>query len=241
MGPRRDSGAAIAAGLAPLAVGTETDGSIVSPASMNGVMGLKPTVGTVPTTHVVPISASQDSPGPMGRHVADVAVMFGVLAQQSPRAVEATSLVVAKNWRTGHPATDQMFDEVVTELRRAGLSIVERDLAVPGEPEGRDELTVLLAELVDDLGSYLADRAGDGVRSLADVIPMKTSTPRSNSATSDTSCFSRRWRQAGDRARRTKSLVSETSPGRSLPVLSRASRDLTSSSRPPTGPPGRAT
>ena len=85
----------------------------------------------MPTTYVVPISASQDSPGPMGRHVADVAVMFGVLARQSGRRVEATSLVVAKNWRTGHPATDQMFDDVVEELRRAGLSIVERDLAVP--------------------------------------------------------------------------------------------------------------
>jgi amidase len=169
-GSSSGSGAAIAAGLAPLAVGTETDGSIVSPASMNGVVGLKPTVGAVPTTHVVPISASQDSPGPMGRHVADVAVMFGVLAQQAPHRADATSLVVAKNWRTGHPATDQMFDDVVEELRRAGLSIVERDLATPGESEGADEFTVLLAELVDDLSAYLADRPGEGVQSLADVI-----------------------------------------------------------------------
>jgi amidase len=169
-GSSSGSGAALAAGLAPLAVGTETDGSIVSPASMNGVVGLKPTVGAVPRTYVVPISASQDSPGPMGRHVADVAVMFGVMAHQNPLPADATSFVVAKNWRTGHPKTDQMFDEVVTELRRAGVSIVERDLAVPGESEGRDELTVLLAELVDDLGEYLVGRAGDGVHSLADVI-----------------------------------------------------------------------
>jgi amidase len=169
-GSSSGSGAALAAGLAPLAVGTETDGSIVSPASMNGVVGLKPTVGVVPRTNVVPISASQDSPGPMGRHVADVAVMFGVLAKQNPLAAEATSFVVAQNWRTGHPATDQMFDDAVDELRRSGLSIVERDLAMPGETEGRDELTVLLAELVDDLGEYLTNRPGEGVRSLADVI-----------------------------------------------------------------------
>jgi amidase len=63
-----------------------------------------------------------------------------------------------------------MFDDAVIELRRAGLRIVQRDLAVPGESEGRDELTVLLAELVDDLGEYLADRPGEGVRSLAEVI-----------------------------------------------------------------------
>jgi amidase len=142
----------------------------VSPASMNGVVGLKPTVGAVPTTHVVPISASQDSPGPMGRHVADVALMFSVLAQQAPRPAEATSMVVAKNWRTGHPTTDQMFDEVVNELRGAGLTLSDRDLAIPGESEGRDELAVLLGELVDDMSEYLAQRPGEGVRSLADVI-----------------------------------------------------------------------
>jgi amidase len=169
-GSSSGSGAALAAGLAPLAVGTETDGSIVSPASMNGVVGLKPTVGAVPTTHVVPVSASQDSPGPMGRHVADVALMFSVLAQQAQRPAQATSMVVAKNWRTGHPATDQMFDDVVTELRGAGLAMIDRDLAVPGEAEGRDELAVMLGELVDDLSEYLAQRPGEGVRSLADVI-----------------------------------------------------------------------
>ncbi|MGH3733093.1 MAG: amidase family protein [Acidimicrobiales bacterium] len=169
-GSSSGSGAALAAGLAPLAVGTETDGSIVSPASVNGVVGLKPTVGVVPTTYVVPVSASQDSPGPMGRTVADVALMFSVLAQQSARPATSTSMVVAKNWRTGHPATDQMFDDVIIELRGAGLEVVERDLAVPGEVEGRDELNVLLAELVDDLGAYLDQRPGEGVRSLADVI-----------------------------------------------------------------------
>lgn len=169
-GSSSGSGAALAAGLAPLAVGTETDGSIVCPASINGVIGLKPTVGVVPTSGVIPISASQDSPGPMGRSVADVALMFSVLAQQESRRVEATSMVVAMNWRTGHPSTDQLFDDVVDELARAGLSIASRDLAAPGESEGRDESTVLFSELFDDLSAYLAARPGDGVRSLGDVI-----------------------------------------------------------------------
>jgi amidase len=170
-GSSSGSGAALAAGLAPLAVGTETDGSIVSPASVNGVTGLKPTVGTVPTTHVVPISSSQDSPGPMGRSVADVALMYGVLAQSTPATITAPpSLIVAQNWRTGHPKTDALFDELVAMFAGAQLSIQQRDLAEPGESEGRDELTVLLSELVDDLGVYLSGRPGDGVRSLADVI-----------------------------------------------------------------------
>ena len=170
-GSSSGSGAALAAGLAPLAVGTETDGSIVSPSSVNGVVGLKPTVGAIPTTHVVPISSSHDSPGPMARSVNDVALMYGVLAHSMPATSTApASLVVAKNWRTGHPTTDQLFDDLVREFTKGGLSVIERDVAEPGEPEDRDELTVLLSELVDDLSSYLAERPGDGVHSLADVI-----------------------------------------------------------------------
>lgn len=170
-GSSSGSGAALAAGFAPLAVGTETDGSIVSPSSVNGVTGLKPTVGTVPTTHVVPVSASQDSPGPMARSVADVALMYGVLARSTPEvSLAPASIVVAVNWRTGHPKTDTLFDDLVKEFASSGLSITEREVAEPGESEGRDELTVLLSELVDDLSAYLEDRPGEGVRSLADVV-----------------------------------------------------------------------
>ena len=170
-GSSSGSGAALAAGLAPLAVGTETDGSIICPASINGVVGLKPTVGNVPTTHVVPISASQDSPGPMGRCVNDVALLYGVLAQSGPPHEIATpTFVVASNWRTGHPQTDQLFDEVVDVLREGGLHIPGRELAQPSEQVGNDEGVVMFAELLDDLGAYLEDRPGDGVRSLADVI-----------------------------------------------------------------------
>jgi len=170
-GSSSGSGAALAAGLAPLALGTETDGSIVCPASVNGVVGLKPTVGTVPTKYVVPISSSQDSPGPMGRRVDDVARLYGVLAQSRAPLDEVTpSFVAASTWRTGHPATDELFDDVVRALRARGLDVSERELAVPGEPEGRDEAAVLFAELYDDLNAYLAERPGRGVTSLEDVI-----------------------------------------------------------------------
>lgn len=170
-GSSSGSGAALAAGLAPLAVGTETDGSIVCPASVNGVVGLKPTVGTVPTKFVVPISSSQDSPGPMGRSVDDVALFYGVLAQRTAPAVgDAPRLVDASNWRTGHPQTDELFDDVVKTLRVDGLAITQRELALPGDQEGRDEETVLFAELYDDLNVYLGERPGSGVTSLEDVI-----------------------------------------------------------------------
>ncbi|HVB50709.1 MAG TPA: amidase family protein [Acidimicrobiales bacterium] len=177
-GSSSGSGAALAAGLAPLAVGTETDGSIICPTSVNGVVGLKPTVGVVPTTYVVPISASQDSPGPMGRSVNDVARLFGVLALSTPlNVIPAPKMVVAKNWRTGHPLTDQLFDDVVVSLIAGGLSLIDRDLALPGEQEFKDEGEVLFAELLDDLDAYLASRPGGGVRSLAEVITYEDERP----------------------------------------------------------------
>jgi amidase len=170
-GSSSGSGAAIAAGLAPLAVGTETDGSIVCPSSVNGVVGLKPTVGTVPTTHVVPISASQDSPGPMGRSVDDVALLYGVLSGEQPGTTPASlSIAVASNMMTGHAATDGLFEDVLALLAEGGLTLLRRDVAQPADQIGHDEATVMFAELHDDLTAYLEERPGEGVRSLADVI-----------------------------------------------------------------------
>jgi amidase len=169
-GSSSGSGAALAAGLTPLAVGTETDGSIVCPASVNGVVGLKPTVGHVPTAHVVPISASQDSPGPMARTVRDVALLYEVLAARPAPAPAKLKVAFATNWRTGHPQTDAHAERVVGWLAESGVTVIARELAEPTPAEQGDELEVLLAELHDDLSSYLARRPGAGVRSLADVI-----------------------------------------------------------------------
>ncbi|MFI5036474.1 MAG: amidase family protein [Acidimicrobiales bacterium] len=170
-GSSSGSGAAVAAGLAPLAVGTETDGSIVCPASVNGLVGLKPTVGQVPTAHVVPISASQDSPGPIARSVADAALLYSVLAARPVAASrEPLRVAVATNWRTGHPLTDAHVERVVSWLEESGVSVVRREAAEPSTAEHDDELAVLLAELADDLSAYLADRPGEGVHSLSDVV-----------------------------------------------------------------------
>jgi amidase len=167
-GSSSGSGAALALRLAPLALGTETDGSIVCPANLNGVAGLKPTVGAWSTDGIVPISASQDSPGPMAPDVASVAALWAALsgvdvAEVTPRMGLATT------WRTGQDETDALVSTLFTLLRHEHEAI---DLA-PDEPsaqDGADELTVLLAELYDDLNAYLHRRPGEGVRSLEDVV-----------------------------------------------------------------------
>ncbi len=171
-GSSSGSAAAVAGGLAPVAVGTETDGSIVCPASVNGVVGLKPTVGAVPSAGVVPISASQDSPGPIGRTVSDVAHLYAVLADVELVDVDQGSVrfVVATTWSTGHPPTDRLVSDIVGALRAAGDPVVDREVAVLAPEIVNDEFAVLLAELVDDLDAYLVARPGGGVGSLADVV-----------------------------------------------------------------------
>jgi len=171
-GSSSGSGAAIAAGLAPLAVGTETDGSIICPASLNGVVGLKATVGSIPRDFIVPISTSQDAPGPMGRTVNDVALLFSVLSDQQMVNFrdKEVRFGVATSWRTGHAATDDLFDKFVPRLQAANEVVVSVAPTEAGEQEHRDEFEVLLDELHDDLSSYLAQRPGAGVTSLADVV-----------------------------------------------------------------------
>ncbi len=168
-GSSSGSGAAVAAGYGPLAIGTETDGSITCPASLNGVFGLKPTVGAVPVDGVVPISRSQDSPGPLARDVDSLARAFAVLSGRGEVAVPSVVLARARSWRTGHPGTDELLERVLDDL--AGpLALSDTQPPEPDERVSEDEVTVLLCELSDDLSAYLATRPGEGPRSLADVI-----------------------------------------------------------------------
>jgi amidase len=175
-GSSSGSGAAVAAGLAPLAIGTETDGSITCPGSLNGVAGIKPTVGAVPTLGVVPISASQDSPGPMARTVEEVALLLEVLAATSGLLDRVRSGVgglrvgCARTWCTGHPATDALFAGSVDRLQAAGAKVTHLSPAVPGPAEEEDEQTVLLCELLDGLAAYLPTRGPDGPQDLAAVV-----------------------------------------------------------------------
>ena len=175
-GASAGSGAALAAGIVPLAIGTETDGSITCPSSLNGVVGLKPTVGLVSTQGVVPLSGSQDSPGPMARNVRDVALLLDALTGSShyseapgTLSVPELWLGVATGWLSGHEATDRLFAATMEQLRSAGAFLADVEVA-PVAGTSAAELTVLLCELKDDLDAYLGARPGEGVRSLADVV-----------------------------------------------------------------------
>jgi amidase len=177
-GSSSGSGAALAARYAPLAVGTETDGSITCPASLCGVVGLKPTVGTVPVEGVAPIAASHDSPGPMGRSAADVAALHAVLAglplsvDDRPAQERRRRFVlgVPSPWLSGDQATDGVFASAVGALRAAGMTVLEVDAASADDQSARDEVTVLVHEMADDLGAYLAARPGTAPASIAEVV-----------------------------------------------------------------------
>ena len=175
-GSSSGSGAALAARLAPLAIGTETDGSITCPASLNGVVGIKPAVGTVPGEGIVPISSSQDSAGPMARTVRDVAALYEVLTgldyvlNRVERGVAAARIAVAANLTTGHAATDRLFLDVVEAAREAGISTTEVTVAQANASVDADELTVLLCEMFDDLTAFLSRRGGEGPLTLAECI-----------------------------------------------------------------------
>jgi len=170
-GSSSGAGASLAAGFTPFAVGTETDGSIVCPASLNGVVGLKPTVGTVPTGGIVPISSSQDSPGPMVRSARDLSLALSVLAGRTIQpTTEPLRWAASQFAGTGHPGTDAAFEQAVSDLTSAGL-VIERRFLVPTPGSILDDaLTVLLAELSDDLSAYLAARGGEGPRNLEELV-----------------------------------------------------------------------
>lgn len=190
-GSSSGSGAAIAAGMAWAAIGTETDGSITCPAAVNGIVGFKPTVGLVSRTHVVPISASQDTAGPMTRTVADAALLLGAIAGSDPadpataeadkhkvdytRGLATASL---KGLRIGvlrravgnHAGVRQVFEAALADLKAGGAELVEIDFT-PDPTMYRDEGYVLRYELRRDLNAYLATLPGRGLpRSLAEVI-----------------------------------------------------------------------
>ncbi len=174
-GSSSGAGAAIAAGLVTLAVGTETDGSIICPASLNGCVGIKPTVGRVPTQGVVPISQHQDSPGPMARSVIDAALLLEVMSATTGLVAATSDLRnlrfgVVRSWLTGHAGTDAIFEESLEKLSKAGAVLIEVKVNEPDEQVGNDEHEILLHELFDHLGDYLMVRADTSLKSLADVI-----------------------------------------------------------------------
>ena len=179
-GSSSGSGAAVAAGLARFAIGTETDGSITCPAAFNGVVGIKPTVGLVPTDGVVPVARSQDAPGPMANTVRDAAALLTVLAgtgtEYASHAVDGRlagkRIGVPRKLYWGYsPHADKAAERAVGLLAAEGAEIVDgTDLLSMEDAGWEDELLVLLAELRSGLADYLATRPGDVPRTLEEVV-----------------------------------------------------------------------
>ena len=176
-GSSSGSGAAVGAGLVDFAIGTETDGSIICPASLNGCVGLKPTVGLTSRVGVVPISGSQDSPGTLTKTVAQAALMLDAMTGQtgyldSLQEIPKLRIGFVKSWLTSDEETNSRMNEALELIRKSTnerVTLIDIEIADPKESVGEDEYAVLMHELVSDLAEYLKGREGTRVKSLAQV------------------------------------------------------------------------
>lgn len=192
-GSSSGSGVAAAANLCAAAIGTETDGSVTSPSSINGLAGIKPTIGLVSRTGIIPISASQDTAGPIARSVRDVALLLSAITGIDPQdAATATStgksqpdytqfldanglrgarLGIARKFFANHAPLDRFLSECVATLKKAGAEIIDpADLPTHGQ-YGAPENEVLDFEFKDGINRYLARLpAGSPARSLKELI-----------------------------------------------------------------------
>ena len=188
-GSSSGSGVAVAAGMVRMAIGTETDGSVTCPAAINGIVGMKPTVGLVSRTHIIPISSSQDTAGPMAATVRETALLLSAIAGSDPAdratreaddrkknyaaGLDANSLsgkrIGVMRFATGF-GTDTAFETALAKLRQRGATLVDIK-EFDDKDIGGNEYQVLLYEFKAGLNDYLRSTpAPIPVRSLADVI-----------------------------------------------------------------------
>ncbi len=193
-GSSSGTGAGVSANLCVAGVGSETDGSVVCPSSANGLAGLKPTVGLVSRSGIVPISHSQDTAGPMARTVRDVAILLGAMAGADPEdaatavlsndklfpdytkfldaaGLRGARLGVVRKYFGFNDAVDQLMETLLGEMKSAGAEIVDpADIPTIGKFD-ESELTVFFYELKADLAAYFARRGSSSpVKTLKDVI-----------------------------------------------------------------------
>jgi amidase len=190
-GSSAGSGSAAAANLCAIAIGTETDGSIVSPSSINGLVGIKPTVGLWSRSGIIPISKTQDTAGPMCRTVRDAVMLLGALAGVDTEdaytaaakgkiqpdytkfldadGLKGKRIGVEKDGLTISTEMDKLFQEAIAVLKSKGATIVEVELYKAIKPAGKDEFTVLLYEFKDGVNQYLS-KANSTMKTMADVI-----------------------------------------------------------------------
>jgi amidase len=191
-GSSSGTGAAVAANLCVIGIGTETDGSIVCPSGINGLVGIKPTLGLWSRDGIIPIAHSQDTAGPMSRTVKDAAILLGALAEfdvkdaptnlpigtihndytqfLSENGLKGARIGVASNFLGFHSEVDKLMQQAIQDMKNAGAEIID-DLKLEGRGEwGKAEWTVLMTELKADLTSYLGTRNDLNVKTLSDLI-----------------------------------------------------------------------
>jgi amidase len=182
-GSSSGSGAATAANLCAAAIGSETDGSVTSPSSINGLAGIKPTVGLVSRTGIIPISASQDTAGPMARTVRDVAILLGVMADPDahgardystfldPNGLRGARVGIARKFFESNAPLDAFLNGCVDALKKAGAEVIDpADLATHGQMDAPEQ-EVLFYEFKDGINRYLTRLpSGSPARTLAELI-----------------------------------------------------------------------
>ena len=189
-GSSSGSAVAAAANLATVAVGTETNGSVVCPSGINGIVGIKPTLGFLSRDGIIPIAHSQDTAGPMARTVRDAAILLGAMAGADPNDPATTGItdwpsdmtsglaadglhgkrigVIRNYYGQGHPAVERMLESSIETLRQAGAEIVD-DIQIEASEMYDASYTVLLYEFKADLEKYLAE-SGAPVATLDEII-----------------------------------------------------------------------
>jgi amidase len=190
-GSSSGSGAAVASNFCTVAVGTETDGSVIAPSSYNGIVGIKPTVGLISRTGIIPISATQDTAGPMTRTVRDAAILLHAMAgvdeedkattvsnrnlapdyiqSLNSEGLKGKKIGVEKKFLEGHEGVVALYKQAIELMRSKGAEVVEVELLNKYNDMDETEYVVLLYEFKDGLNRYLAN-ANAGVKTLADVI-----------------------------------------------------------------------
>ena len=192
-GSSSGSAVAVAANLCAVAIGTETDGSILSPSSFNGIVGIKPTLGLVSRSGIIPIAHSQDTAGPMARTVTDAAILLGAVTSTDPRepatgesnsrshrdytqfldtnGLRGVRLGVARKFFSSHPGADRLIESALNEMKRLGAELLD-PVEVPKSPAlEAAELEVLRYELKADMNAYLSSLGPNApARTLKDLI-----------------------------------------------------------------------
>ena len=192
-GSSAGSGAAASANFCAIAVGTETDGSVTAPASVNGLVGIKPTVGLISRSGIIPISHSQDTAGPMTRTVRDAAILLGALTGVDPRdpatnasrgnalpdytkfldprGLKGARLGVERKFFGGNAASDRIMEQCLALMKSEGAELIDPAILPSHGKYDDDEQQVLLYEFKTDLNAYLGGlKSNVRVRSLADLI-----------------------------------------------------------------------